>query len=128
VSQPAAPSELSDNDEKDEQTPELYDNDDLPPPPEDDIIDQEDFGSEVQFVGGVAQVITDRMCFPATSDSFSQDQRPVFTFIAQTLHDQITARLPELVSEICDHCHDTIAETTADQQRAESRRERLERA
>jgi uncharacterized membrane protein YccC len=73
-------------------------------------------------------VITDLMCFPATYDSFSQDQQSPLTFIAQTLHDQIAARLPELVSEIGDHCHDTIAEIVADQQRVEPRRERLEKA
>jgi hypothetical protein len=123
------PPKLSDHNKNDEKAPELSDNDDLPPPPPGDYtINQEDFGSEVQFVGGIAQAITDLMCSPATSDSFLQDQRPLFTFIAQILDGQIGARLLELASEICDQCHDTITEIVADQHRVESRRERLERA
>jgi hypothetical protein len=84
--QPTAPPELSDDDKNDEQASELFDNDDLPPPPlEDDIINQEDFGSKVQFVSGIAQAITELVCSPATSDNSPQNQRPLFTFIAQTL-------------------------------------------
>jgi hypothetical protein len=67
------------------------------------------------------------MCSPATPDNFPQDQRPLFTFIAQKLHNRIAARPSELVLDTCNHCHVIIAKIIADQQRRKSRRQKPER-